>query len=415
MEQDVPKTSRPEDDELTKFVEVAIICGRRYLGAGGPTSRLEDSLQVAGKKINIDAEVFALPTGVTVSASKDGRHLTKMGRIQTDFIDLNEVKRMERILLQLGRGKLDLDHALSYLKRKPRQVYPNWLVQVAVFFIGFIASFPHTHNGLKSVVAGSITVVTFMITNGLVTRVRMQGIFSDFLAAFIALLIAKLASGFLYVSTEALAVGCFLILVPGLPLTTAISELTEQNVVSGTAKVMKGMLILFALGTAYLLFQDLVEAGFLDHIPDYSNVPAMLPAYLTVLGTACLVGCFCIKLQIPKKAVPWAVCTALLGWCFLFFLEIGNYLVLKPFAASLAVGLMSIALGKAFRLPSQIFSVPGIFSLLPGMLALSSVQSYTETGDSLQIIWQVGIIASAIVFGLFTARVPFNLIRREEF
>ncbi len=75
------------------------------------------------------------------------------------------------------------------------------------------------------------------------------------------------------------------------------------------------------------------------------------------------------------------------------------------------VGLLSLLFSRFFHVPSQIFSLPGIFALVPGMLALSSFYGHGNN-SGMEIGTRVAVVASSIVFGLFTARIPFVALRK---
>jgi uncharacterized membrane protein YjjB (DUF3815 family) len=73
--------------------------------------------------------------------------------------------------------------------------------------------------------------------------------------------------------------------------------------------------------------------------------------------------------------------------------------------------MVSLAFGRIFRQPSQVYSVPGIVAMLPGMLALSSFRYFAagDQGSGVAFTFKVGITAISIVFGLMTARIPFQV------
>ncbi len=197
---------------------------------------------------------------------------------------------------------------------------------------------------------------------------------------------------------------------PGLALTTAISELAEQNLVSGTAKLMQATIALLALGLAYLLFQQIAESMELTSVlkPAAGKKTTQI---VSVLGVILNVSCFGIIFKVPPRMLIWSTITGVLAWVVMDRMRTTGAVAAAPYVASVAAGLVSLIFSRIFKIPSQVFSVPGIVAMLPGMLALSSFR-YFASGDQntgLAFTFQVAITAGSIVFGLMTARVPFSL------
>jgi uncharacterized membrane protein YjjB (DUF3815 family) len=251
----------------------------------------------------------------------------------------------------------------------------------------------------------------WVLLDRVVKRHVSNPIFSDFIGAFLTLAFAACAHAFLApLSVEAYAIGGIVLLVPGLALTTAISELAEQNLVSGTAKLMQALLALLALGLAYILFQQLSVSLSLRNVlqPVITASSFGVSSAIAVLVSIC---CFGVIFKVPPKALLWSTLTGAAGMgCFQLLVGTRGAAA-APYVAATAVGLVSLGFGRIWRLPSQVYSVPGIVALLPGMLALNSFR-YFATGDQgtgLDFVFQVAVTAVSIVFGLITARIPFTI------
>lgn len=411
------------EDDVSDFVQLAATWGARYLGCGGPTSRLEEKISAAGEKFGFDTQAFAVPTGVFVSASAKGsKAITTFKRLRDTSINFTELERMENLLNDLAKGSYSLESLVSenaLLFNEPlafRKTYPPWVVTLATFVVGFSSSLLYYGETLGPLLSGLLTVIVYWSTSSLGSRLRLSGIFCDFFGCLLAFLIAGAVSRFFNLAPQAIVVGSLIMIVPGLTITAAISELAEHNFVSGTVKMAKGILTLLAMGIAYLLVRDL--AGLWSFINsgmrDVVGTPAtQVISSWTLIGLhLAITAAFSIYFQVPKRAVPWAIMTGLMSWMVFHQFKSGQIMVIAAFCSSLSVGLASLILGRIFHLPSQIYSVPGILSLLPGMLALSSFQSFTQSGSTQDIGFRVAVVACSIVFGLFTARVPFMLSRK---
>lgn len=401
----------PSDKQILGFMTAF---SRMYLKCGGPTSRLEDSLMRVGKQFNREVEVFATPTGVFVTLddpATEGAPTTALARIKETGTNLGQLCELENILAELSEARVTVPQATATLggPNLSRELYSPYSTALAALCAGFVASFGTYQRPLAAIVSGIITVACWFSITRVVKRHVPNPIFSDFAGAFITLVLAALAHAFVApIAVEAYAIGGIVLLVPGLALTTAIAELADQNLVSGTAKFMQASLALLAMGLAYLLFQQLALSL---HVKDVLQPVAAKHTtdLVSALGVILNIFCFGVIFKVPPRLLMWSTFTGLAGWAALHYVSRTSAAAAAPYLGAMMVGAVSLALGKVFRVPSQVFSVPGIVAMLPGMLALSSVRYFAsgDQGTGLEFTFQVAVTAVSIVFGLMTARVPF--------
>ncbi len=403
--------SSPSDREILNFM---IAFARLYLNSGGPTSRLEDNLIRIGAHYRRETEVYATPTGIFITLNDPATEddpTTSLARIRETGTNLGQLCFLENVLVDLQCGAVSLPEATGALRGSLGHLnrYSRPVSAIAALLYGFAASFMNYQRPGVAVVSGLITAITWYFATFLFKPRVANPIFTDFMSAFLTLVLAALAHAFVSpLSVEAYAIGGILLLVPGLALTTAIAELAEQNLVSGTAKFMQATLALLALGLAYLLFQQIAFSLHLRSVLQ-PVAPKVTTLWISALGVILNISCFGVIFKVPPKMLLWSTFTGLAGWATLLAVLETGAAAAAPYLAAVMVGVVSLAFGKVFRLPSQVFSVPGIVAMLPGMLALTGFR-YFATGDQdsgLAFTFQVAITAVSIVFGLMSARVPF--------
>lgn len=410
---------RPKPHNCQELLDFLLLYGKQYLASGGPTSRLEEGVESLGRHFGYETEVFATPTGLFITLK--GRYQearTALTRIREMGTNLSRLCILEKVFQDIMDNRISVHAGLETLKselsQKPQ--YAFWQTALAAFFTGFVISFNYYQRAYAAAISGVIAFLCWFLMDFLIRRRIRNPIFTDFsgalftlvAAAFVHILIAPL-------SVEAYSLGGLVLLVPGLALTTAIAELADQNLVSGTAKFMQAFLALLALGLAYLLFQQLAYSLHLRSV--------LLPAaarqsvfWISLLSTLANVVCFGVILRVPPRSLLFSAATGLAGWLALFFTMKTPAAVAAPYVASTTVGIVSLSFGRLFRLPSQVYSVPGIVAMLPGMLALSSFR-YFASGDQesgLELGFKVTVTAVSIVFGLMTARLPFLVRLRAQ-
>lgn len=408
--------SSPSDREILNF---QMTYARHYLHSGGPTSRLEDNLIKIGAHFGRQTEVFSTPTGVFVTLNDprtEDDPTTALTRVRETGTNLGQLCQLEQIYTDLEESKLTLPAASAALASPllTTSRYSAPLTALAALLAGFVASFVVYQRTGVALVSGLIASAVWILINAVMKRHVTNPIFSDFTAAFVTLVLAALGQAYVApITIEAYAIGGIMMLVPGLALTTAIAELAEQNLVSGTAKLMQATMALLALGLAYVLFQEIADSMDLKSVlqPAAGKRTTQI---VSVLGVMLNVSCFGVIFKVPPRMLIWSTITGVLAWVVLDRLRTTGAAAAAPYLASVAVGMMSLVFGRLFRLPSQVFSVPGIVAMLPGMLALSSFR-YFAAGDQnsgLAFTFQVALTAVSIVFGLMTARVPFSVGER---
>jgi uncharacterized membrane protein YjjB (DUF3815 family) len=310
-------------------------------------------------------------------------------------------------------GRISLRAGLETIKNPiiTRPLYKMWQSAAAALFAGFAISYNPYHHVRAALMSGLITLLVWLSTTLYLKRRLNNPLFTDFIGAFLTLVMAALAHGyFAALSIEAYALGGIVMLVPGLALTTAISEVAEQNLVSGTAKLMQATMALLALGLAYLLFQQLAFSLDLRN----ALAPVVAPKqdfWISAAAILTTVACFGVIFKVPPRALVWSTITGAAGWITLQACIPTRAAAAGPFLASVMVGTVSLAFGRVFRQPSQVYSVPGIVALLPGLIALNSFR-YFASGDQnsgIAFSFKVAITAVSIVFGLMTARLPFQV------
>lgn len=384
---------------------------KAYLSSGGPTSRLEEALSALGNKLGFPSEIYATPTGVFVSClDSAGKTNTSISRIRESGMNLERLCWLEEIFEDVFAQKISIAHARKILVSKQVSTPPYSISQTigAAFTAGFASSLS-TYGKLSSaVLCALITTATWWVVGpGLKARIQ-SSIFRDFVGCATTLVLAGICQHFFPGPFEAFTVGGIMILVPGLALTSAIAELADQNLVSGTAKLMQAILSLMALGLAYILFYDLTNSLGVETATAVASVKRVSPLG-SFIGILVSITCFGILFRVPRMSLPFSTMTGLVGWWILHQFDGSDYVIAAPYLAALVVGMIGLYLGNRFRVPSQVFAVPGIIAMLPGVLALKSFNSFAmgQGSHGIELAFRVALTAGGIVFGLFTARIPF--------
>lgn len=402
------------DPELSQFAEFALRCAALYLGFGGSSGRVEAALCEASRSLGFRSEIMASPSGIYMSVARKGSYHvhTEIRRVSDCGLNLQQIEALEALLKNLRDQKISIQEAFGKIAEFERSTpgFSPFMRTLATFSLGCGGYLMHHSEIFAGLVAGLIAILVSWVAGPLAKRLHLIGIFGDFMACLTMLVAGLSCSYWLRVPFSNLVAGSLLYLVPGLTIITAVSEFSSYNYLSGTAKIMKGVFILLSLILGFALvdaFVTTVGVSKFEFALPVLELPSKMAMLLqNLFGTIV----FLIIFQVPKKAFPGTLICGVLAYFILSAYPDGTPLILKYFTASFGVGVLSLLFGYLQRLPSQCFSVPGIYSMLPGLMAFSFLTRAIDRGGfkGIQNLdYDVLLIAVAVVFGLVMARIPF--------
>ncbi|MCR4943394.1 MAG: threonine/serine exporter family protein [Clostridium sp.] len=86
-----------------------------------------------------------------------------------------------------------------------------------------------------------------------------------------------------------------------------------------------------------------------------------------------------ILFNIDRKKIFWCGLAGGLGWIgYSITLSHTNNSIIASFVGAIIVNLYSELMARIIRTPASMFYIPGIFPLVPGILAYSSITSFLE-------------------------------------
>lgn len=128
-------------------------------------------------------------------------------------------------------------------------------------------------------------------------------------------------------------------------------------------------------------------------------------------------GSFCggIIFNIQRKNLIWAgICGGLSWITFLFTYQHTRGIVFSTFVGAVVVGLYSETMARVLKTPAFVFSIPGIFPLVPGAGAYFTVLYLVENDYSKAGIKAIetAAIAGAIAFGILFTTTLFQFVMK---
>ena len=122
-----------------------------------------------------------------------------------------------------------------------------------------------------------------------------------------------------------------------------------------------------------------------------------------------------ILFNIDRKKIIWAGLCGAIGWAtYILVFNYKSSIGMASFAGAFTVGIYSEFMARKLRTPSIQFSIPGIFPLVPGIIAYKAINYIVEQNYSAAYFKGIQIIVAggAIGFGIMLSTTTFSFISK---
>src|SRR6186713_1749491 len=271
---------------------------------GTSTTRLEASVESLSQKLGLDTQIWSSPTGILLSF-RDTRHpdaseqrVSEVLRLAPGETNLRRLVDTDEVAERVFHGKLSV--AEGY--RKLRDIEPE-RVRIKTTIVGF-AFAAASVAALVGALTGWIQVMSKGNAN------LRPGV--EAMAAFLSTLLATLASAYILpLSLQTVTLAAIVVFLPGLTLTTAVSELSTQHLVSGVARLAGALTVLLKLTFGAVAGSQVAKAL---QVPLRPLAPPEGTVWIEVVALLCGALSYALLLR-PHKRHRWLVMgAAVLGY-----------------------------------------------------------------------------------------------------
>lgn len=384
---------------------------RRLHLAGVSSSRLEGAVRSVATSIGARCEIWSTPTGILMSLSDatlpNGTQETRVMRLEPGEINLGALAKLDAIAEQVVNGTLSLDAAWdAMLALDSPTTVKQQLATVSAFGLAAASVAGLLSTGwIDIAVAGSIGLLIGWIA--LLTRTRPHlGAAFEAVAAIVATTLATAFAHFVApLSLQTVIVAALIVLMPGLSLTTAVSELAAQQLVTGTARFAGAMTVLLKLTFGSVAASQLMLA--LGWAP-LAGTPESLPSQVEIVATIAAALSFAVLFRAQRRDVLLVMASAILGYVLTrvgsawFGSVASGTFAGAVFFSSLTMGALSNLYGRVWNRPGALVRVPGIMLLVPGSVGFRALSFVMERDYALGFDTLVAVLSAllALVAGL---------------
>ncbi len=378
--------------------------GRLLHAYGYPSHRLESALEAVSRRLGLEAQFFSMPTALFASFGAGDEQRTFQIRIEPGEVDLRRLALLDRVTAEVARG--ELAPAAGSTRLDAIVAAPPLFGRLATTLSFALASGAASRffgGGVREVVAAAAIGLVLGLLALAADHFRGLGRIFDPLAAttaaFLATLVAATSGP---VSAYIVTLAGLILLVPGLSLTTAMTELAMRHLMSGTARFAGTCVTFLAIGFGVALGTHLGR-----HVAGAPPIvePTPLPGWTEWAALVLAPLAFTVLLKAEPRDAPFIVVAAALafGGARVGARTLGPEL--GAFAGALLVGLGSSAYSRLLGRPAAVTLVPGILLLVPGSIGFRSLSSLLQrdTIVGVESAFLMTLVAISIVTGLLFA------------
>lgn len=398
---------RHPDDPDPAAVGFVLELVRALHEGGASAQRMEDILEHTARRLGLhDAQFFSTPTSIMASFGSLNRQRTHMLRVRPGEVNLGKLSAVEQVSLDVALGRLtprEGTAALARLAAAP-PTYGAALTTLA-FGVGSGAACQFLGGGGREVVAATLLGLGLgLLTLVVERRPRLGGVFEPLASFLVSMAAVGLAHVIGPLAVTVATIGGLIVLMPGLTFTTALNELAQRHLASGTARLSGAFITFLSIAFGVALGNRVGTVAF-GAPPGVE--PTLLPLWAHVVALVIAPLCFMIILRAELREAPFIVAAGALG---VIGGRIGAATLgveLGAFAGAFAVAVASSGYERWRHRPAAVVLVPGLLLLVPGTVGFRSLTSLMERHAvaGVETAFSAVLTAVALVAGLLIAGV----------
>lgn len=395
-----------EGEEWANAIGFILRLARALHTYGYTAQALEEMMSLSARRLGISGEFFSTPTSIFTAFGERERQRTYLLRVEPGDVDLGKLARLDAVTVGVLRGQVtpvegsrQIDAIVADPPRYSR------VIRTLAFGIASGAAARLLGGGLREILAAA--AIGFIIGLLAVVADRVRGLWHVFepISAFIASFgAAAIGALILPLSVFLATLAGLIVLVPGLTLTIAMTEISTRHLVSGTARLSGAIMIFLGIAFGVALGSTLGQNAF---GPALVAQPIVLQPWTNLVALVAASLAFVVLLKAEMQDAGWIILAGGLGF---YGSRIGAAALgpeLGTFIGALTAGIASNVYARVRDRPAAIALVPGILLLVPGSIGYRSLASLLERQVVLGVetAFEMVLIAVSLVAGMLIANI----------
>lgn len=388
--------------------EIAFVLrlGRALHQYGYPADRLEAVMERAAQQFGLEGQFFTTPTSIFAAFGALEEQRTYLMRVEPGESDLGKLAALDEVTSQVLRGKISPARGAQRIEEILAAPSPyGWPLTIAAFGLASAAASRFLGGGEREILVAGLLGLMIGVLAFFTSKWQALGRVFELVAAFAVSSCATIIAtqfGTRSVANDILA--GLIVLMPGLTLTTAMTELSTRHLVSGTARLSAAFVIFLELGFGVAVGGILIRS-WLGEPVSLALVP--LPAWTLWLALLIAPLAFTVLLRAQSRDAIWIVVAGILAFIGSQFGAGWLGPELGVFIGALTVSIASNLYSRLMDRPSTITLVPGILLLVPGSVGFRSLASLMdkEVIPGIETAFKMILIAVALAAGILVGKI----------
>ncbi len=347
---------------------------RKLHTAGVPAHQFERMMTALSDKLGFDCEVLSSPTAIFLSFhyqddEEDNRPIPmQLLRMQPPAINLGNTAELYHLGNCLLDGEIDVGQAHADLKGwQPEQLYPLWLQIICWGLTGGAVAVMLSASWFGIAAAALTCALLGVLVTQAGDALREGGLeaIAALLSTFLVFALNRLVPG---LDVFVVIMSSLIVLIPGLGLTIAVTELSTDHLASGSARLSGALVTLMKLSLGVLIgtviahwfgwSAEHVASGALPTPPSWFRWPALVAAAFS----------FAVLFSTRKKDFHIAMAAAIVSYLISRAGVAAGGLEFGVLLASMSIAILANLYGRIFKQAGALVRVPGIILLVPGTI-----------------------------------------------
>ena len=393
---------------MTAFDERALFItdfARRLHLAGVSAARLEGAVKTTATKLGVDCAIWSSPTGILLSLGDlndpSVGQQTRVLRLDPAQPNLADLSTLDYVAEQVIEGRIDVKEATNRFRELDHVAATRdtaWIVFAFGLASAAVAGLLRT-SWLDIAVAGALGTLIGAVETAARSRPHLAAA-SEAISAILATVLAAAFAHFVApLSIQTVVIAALIVLMPGLTLTTAITELATGQLVTGTARFAGAMVTLFKLTFGSVAGAQIVNA--LGWSPQVAQA-ITLPPLVEVVATLAAAFSFAILFRAARRDIPLVMASAVAGYVLTrlgsswFGAGESTTFAGAVFFSSLVMAAAANVYGRVVGRPGTLVRLPSIMLLVPGSVGFRGIASLIERDYTLGMDTAVAVLSALV-------------------
>jgi uncharacterized membrane protein YjjP (DUF1212 family) len=321
-------------------------------------------------------------------------------RVEGGELDMDKLEQVDDLADDVAAKKITPAEGVVRLEKilSSRRRYGRALSTLmhAVTSGGLAVSFGG--SWIDAALAGAIGLLLGLLAQIAARSTDQARVFELLGAAFVSFT-AAVAGTIVDTTPSLVIIAALIVLLPGLSLTVAMTELATRHLISGTARLMSAVIVLLQLVVGVALGEHLAKA--IVHVQQAVPVDPLPPwaQWLAMIGSSIGIA---VIVQAQLRAWIW-----ILGACTVGYVgtSVGTEWLdpqMGVVVGAFAVGVLANVFARILERPAQVVQVPAVLLLVPGSMGFRGMASLLghDTLTGVETVFAMFVVGLAIVAGL---------------